>query len=92
MSEDTQPPALLTESRIGIIGAGVMAESIIAGLVARDMLAPERITASHPRAERRAQLEKRFGITVVEANLDAALDAGQFGLELLHLILHREQH
>jgi len=75
MSEDTQPPALLTESRIGIIGAGVMAESIIAGLVARDMLAPERITASHPRAERRAQLEKRFGITVVEANLDAALDA-----------------
>jgi len=76
MSEDTQPPALLTESRIGIIGAGVMAESIIAGLVARDMLAPERITASHPRAERRAQLEKRFGITVVEANLDAALDAG----------------
>lgn len=75
MSGDIQPPALLTESRIGIIGAGVMAESIIAGLVARDMLAPERITASHPRAERRAQLEKRFGITVVEANLDAALDA-----------------
>ncbi len=75
MSGDIQPPALLTESRIGIIGAGVMAESIIAGLVARDLLAPERITASHPRAERRAQLEKRFGITVVEANLDAALDA-----------------
>jgi len=87
MPEDAQPPALLTESRIGIIGAGVMAESIIAGLVARDMLAPERITASHPRAERRAQLEKRFGITVVESNLDAALDADLVALTVKPQVL-----
>ncbi len=39
------------------------------------MIAPERITASHPRPERREQLAARFGITVVESNAEAARDA-----------------
>lgn len=75
MSDEMQRHELLAESRIGIIGAGVMAESMIGGLVAGAMFAPERITASHPRPERREQLAQRFGISVVEANLDAARDA-----------------
>lgn len=65
----------LASTRLGIIGAGVMAESMIAGLLAREMIAPERIVASHPRTERREQLAARFGITVVESNAEAARDA-----------------
>src|SRR5699024_10610923 len=38
-------------------------------------IAPGRIVASHPRAERREQLAGKFGITVVESNLDAVQDA-----------------
>lgn len=75
MTEETSSSQLLAKSRIAIIGAGVMAESMIAGLLAREMIAPERITASHPRPERREQLAARFGITVVESNAEAARDA-----------------
>ncbi len=68
-------PGALTTTRLAIIGAGVMAESMIAGLLAKEMIAPDRITASHPREERRARLVERFGIRTVESNPDAARDA-----------------
>jgi len=57
--------------RVGIVGAGVMAESIIAGLVADRAVRPELLAASHPRRERREALAERHGITVVAANRDA---------------------
>ncbi len=62
----------LAGTRLAIIGAGVMAEAMIAGLLAREMIAPERIVASHPREERRARLTERFGIRTVESNVEAA--------------------
>ena len=65
-------PAPLAEARLAFVGAGVMAESMIAGLLAREMISPERIVASHPRADRRARLAARFGIATVEANREAA--------------------
>lgn len=70
--EDAGP---LSSIRLAIIGAGVMAESMIAGLLAKGMMPPERIVASHPRPERREQLTARFGITTVESNIEAAKDA-----------------
>lgn len=75
MSEEMNPGSLLAGSRIAIIGAGVMAESMIAGLLAKRMISPERIVASHPRPERREQLVEKFGISVVESNAEAARDA-----------------
>jgi len=75
MSEEMNPGSLLAGSRIAIIGAGVMAESMIAGLLAKRMISPERIVASHPRPERREQLAGKFGINVVESNAEAARDA-----------------
>lgn len=75
MHDEDGKPSLLIDSRIAIIGAGVMAESMIAGLLAQEMIAPERIVASHPREARRTQLVDRFGITVVESNLEAARGA-----------------
>jgi pyrroline-5-carboxylate reductase len=61
--------------RVGIVGAGVMAEAIIAGLVADRAVTPELLAASHPRRERRELLAERHGIRAVAANRDALGDA-----------------
>jgi len=53
--------------RVGIVGAGVMAEAIIGGLVA-DRADPAAILASHPRRDRRETLAARHGIRTVAAN------------------------
>ena len=60
--------------RVGIIGAGVMAEAMIAGLLADRAVAPDRLLASHPRRERRDALAERHGIHPVAANRDALAD------------------
>lgn len=58
---------------LSFIGCGVMAEAIIAGLLRKNLVAPEQISASHPRANRREELNAKYGIKVVEDNRDAAL-------------------
>ena len=61
--------------RVGIIGAGVMAEAMIAGLLANRAVTPGRLAASHPRRERRDALAERHGINAVAANRDTLADA-----------------
>ena len=65
----------LADARLAFVGAGVMAESMIAGLLKQAMIPPGHIVASHPRADRRHKLEARFGIETVESNREAAQDA-----------------
>jgi pyrroline-5-carboxylate reductase len=60
--------------RVGIVGAGVMAEAMIAGLIA-DRVPPDRVVASHPRRDRREALAARHGIGVVSRNAEAVADA-----------------
>lgn len=60
----------LAERRLAFVGAGVMAESMIAGLLSRKMIDANRITASHPREDRRTQLSAKFGVGVVASNAD----------------------
>lgn len=60
---------------VGIIGAGVMAEAMIAGLLANRAVTPDFLSASHPRRERRELLAERHGIRPVESNRDALSDA-----------------
>ena len=60
---------------VGIIGAGVMAEAIIAGLLADRAVRPELLAASHPRSERRDLLADRHGIRSVGANREALAGA-----------------
>jgi pyrroline-5-carboxylate reductase len=43
----------LSGRTIATVGSGVMAEAMIAGLLRDGLVAPDRIVASHPRAERR---------------------------------------
>ncbi|MDQ3613882.1 MAG: pyrroline-5-carboxylate reductase [Chloroflexota bacterium] len=61
----------LASTRIAFVGAGVMAESIIAGLLAKGMLPADHIVGSHPRSERRDQLEERFGIATTPGNRES---------------------
>jgi pyrroline-5-carboxylate reductase len=52
-----------------------MAEAMLAGMLARGVVQPEQITASHPRAGRRDELHGRYGVTLVEENREAARGA-----------------
>jgi pyrroline-5-carboxylate reductase len=61
--------------RVGIVGAGVMAEAIIAGLLADRAVESGGLVASHPRRERRDVLAERHGIRPVAGNRDALADA-----------------
>ena len=48
-----------------------MAEAMIAGLLRGELVAPDQIVASHPRAERRDHLRAEYGIRVVGDNRGA---------------------
>ncbi len=65
----------LGDARIAFIGAGVMAESMIAGLLKNALIPADHIVASHPREDRRQRLQERFGIFTTESNRDAAHSA-----------------
>jgi len=64
----------LKGTTVATVGTGVMAESMIAGLLSGGQLDAGQVMASHPRAERRADLESRFGVRTTESNV-AAVDA-----------------
>lgn len=61
----------LAKSTIATIGSGVMAEAMIAGLLRGKQVAPHRIIATHPRADRRSELISTYGISTVEDNASA---------------------
>jgi pyrroline-5-carboxylate reductase len=61
--------------RVGIVGAGVMAEAIIAGLVADRAVEATSLVASHPRRDRRDVLSERHGVRSVAANREALAGA-----------------
>jgi pyrroline-5-carboxylate reductase len=62
-------------SRIGVIGAGVMAEAMLSGLLAQELVGASDVTCSHPRSERRLALEREHGVVVTDSNRAAAADA-----------------
>ena len=62
----------LSQSKVAVIGAGVMAEAIISGLLERSLVAPSSIIASHPRADRREALAGKYQIEVTPDNVEAA--------------------
>jgi pyrroline-5-carboxylate reductase len=64
-----------SDVRVAIVGAGVMAEAMIAGLLANRAVAPDHLEASHPRRDRREVLAERHGISVVAKNAAAVRGA-----------------
>jgi pyrroline-5-carboxylate reductase len=65
----------LSRRTIATVGSGVMAEAMIAGLLRGNLVKPGQVVASHPREERRQQLERDYGIRSVARNTDAVQDA-----------------
>ena len=70
-------------SKLAFIGCGVMAESIIAGLLRKQIVSPQQIVASHPRADRRDELADRFGIDCFEQNAAAVEALPEAGIVVL---------
>ncbi|NOR52332.1 MAG: pyrroline-5-carboxylate reductase [Gammaproteobacteria bacterium] len=58
----------MLKERIGFIGSGNMASSLIGGLIA-DGIPPEQITVAEPSSDRRATLRAHFAINVVETGV-----------------------
>ena len=56
---------------MSFIGCGVMAEAIIAGLLGKNLVKPEQVVGSHPREERREELQGKYGIRLFENNREA---------------------
>ncbi len=73
------PPILadvsLQDVTIATIGTGVMAESMITGLLKAREVDAAHVVASHPRAERREHLAREHGIRTVESNREAVAGA-----------------
>jgi pyrroline-5-carboxylate reductase len=61
----------LNGAKLSFIGCGVMAEAIIAGLLGKNLVGPEQLVGSHPRVERREELQEKYGIRLFEHNRDA---------------------
>ena len=60
---------------LGFVGAGVMAEVLIAGLLEEGVLPAQRILASNRRLERSAELSEQYGIRCFQDNLTVAEQA-----------------
>jgi len=67
--------APLQQRTIATVGSGVMAEAMIAGLLRGQLVTPQQVVASHPRAERREALERDYGIRTVSSNIEAVKGA-----------------
>jgi pyrroline-5-carboxylate reductase len=65
----------LSNRTVATIGSGVMAEAIIAGLIRGKLVGPGQIIGSEPRAERRVELERQYGVRMVASNLEAVAAA-----------------
>ncbi len=61
----------LANLHLTFIGCGVMAESIVAGLLRKNLVKAGQIIASHPRPKRREELAEKYGISVFEKNTEA---------------------
>ncbi|MFV0387338.1 MAG: pyrroline-5-carboxylate reductase [Pyrinomonadaceae bacterium] len=65
----------LAEAKLSFIGCGVMAESIVAGLLKNKLVTSEQITVSHPREARRKELSAKYGIKALKENSAAAVES-----------------
>ena len=65
----------LRNARLGIVGTGVMAEAMLAGLLRRELIDARNVLASHPRAARREQLEATYSVRTTDDNAVAAREA-----------------
>src|ERR1044072_6323734 len=66
------PANPLRGAQLSVVGVGVMAEAMIAGLLRRQLVTRTQIVGSHPRPARRDELQNQYGIRMVESNAEGA--------------------
>ena len=66
---------MLQHLTIAFIGAGMMGEAMIAGLLKEQLVPADQIIATGPRADRRDALHERYGVRVTDDNRVAAHEA-----------------
>ena len=64
----------LSQRRLGLLGAGNMAEALVRGVLKAGLIPAERVIASDVFAERRTYFADELGVRAVESNLEV-LDA-----------------
>lgn len=67
---------MFVDQTIAFIGAGIMGEAMIRGLLSQNIVTPAQIIASDPWAERLAYMREQYAIHVTAKNSEAA-EAGQ---------------
>src|SRR5437773_8873370 len=65
-------PVTLTGKRLAFIGGGTMAEAMIRGLLDRHLVPPSHVLVTGPRRERRADLQRTYGVKALASNVEAA--------------------
>lgn len=65
----------MLKKKIAVIGPGVMAEAVIAGLLRKKLADPKNIIASGPRTERGEELNKKYEIKSTTDNTSAVHEA-----------------
>jgi len=61
--------------KIAFLGAGNMAEALVKGLLRAGIAAQADVVCAEPRLDRREELAKRYGVTALASNLEAAEQA-----------------
>jgi pyrroline-5-carboxylate reductase len=65
---------MLKDKKICFIGSGVMATAMIAGILQKELIHSEDITASDPYPEQLAKLAERYQVRTTENNVEAVKD------------------
>ena len=66
---------MMNSQTLSIIGPGVMAEAIIAGLIRNQVLPAQKIIAAGPRPERGSELIEHYGVRFTTDNAEAVSNA-----------------
>lgn len=66
---------MFDQRKIAVIGPGVMAEAMLAGLIRQGVAGAQALTAAGPRLERLQELSGKYGINTTTDNAEAARQA-----------------
>jgi pyrroline-5-carboxylate reductase len=80
---------MLNCAQLAFVGSGVMAEAMIKAILSQELVAPQRIVASGPRAERGRELEERYGVRWTTSNVEAVDGANVIVLSVKPQVLPR---
>ncbi len=83
---------MLDDARIGVVGSGVMAEAMIRGLLAKELVSPAQIIAAGPRTARGEELNQRYGIRVTTDDCIAAEGANIVVLSVKPQMMPQVEH